>query len=699
MMQFKKLIFLILGIIVLFSIKGLYTLDNKDIGLKELTKNFRKKYLHFDGPAKYAKMHQILRTRENEDKPQYKSGYLLEEFKKAKESLSYRNGKKLKWIERGPTNAGGRTRALIVDPDDSTHHTFFAGTVGGGIWKSSNGGDSWENLTPNLPNLSTSTLAMSKNNTNVIYAGTGEGFGNFETVRGSGIWKSKNKGKSWEVLLSTFGNEYFLNVLRLIVNPENENELLACTMGSDVSLSYIMKSIDGGESWTEKFKIQGSTIQQIVYTPNNFSIMYASANGNSVLKSTDAGETWEKVFDLNTYNINRMELAVSPVNPDNIFLSCEVDGGSKLLVTKDAFKTVNSVLFSGELQANWLGGQGWYDNTIAAHPYDENTVWVAGSGSMMEIKTDSVEKDIKVFKQFRNNTVFLAKVETDQIPIDGDGLASEFLGQIFLDPKTTEDDLIDVEVRFGVGKKQKAHFLNFDFFTYSMTYGTYGEVPFEAWDIKNNKQISLSIIDLNGDGKWNFEDYSGNPNATPDVIFINNFDYSEEPNDIVANSNVVYKAEYYFYKGKRPSFNGTIDSLPESNVQFLTEVITGSVATFAPITDGYYQYSNVSPVGSKGVHVDHHNIILIPTDTVSKSFYVLNANDGGVAFSEDSGKTFKQTGDTFLRGDGDFETSDGYNVSQFYGVDKMNGGNRYIGGTQDNGSWVSPSDPDKTIKF
>jgi len=697
MFYLKKLLLVLVSIIVLLSIKGLFILDNRNISVRDFSKKMQKEYFHFDGPAQFAKIHNYIRTRNNEEFPSYKMGYLQREFKKSFQQIVYRDSEPLKWIERGPTNAGGRTRGLIVDPDDTTHQTFFAGTVGGGIWKTTDGTVTWENLTPDLPNLSTSTLAMSENNTNIIYAGTGEGFDGL-MVSGSGIWKSTDKGETWKVLNSTFLDDRFLNVMRLVVNPKNENELLACTRGRKDYKSYILKSIDGGESWEVKYQSQYANIQQIVVEPNNFNVMYATVNSVGVLKSIDAGENWDKVWDISNQNIQRIEMAISPVNSRTIYFACATENNSKLYISRDSLKTVDKVVFNGEMQANWLGGQGWYDNTIAGHPFDENIVWVAGSGAMLDINVGSEEKEIKVLNDLKNNTNFLVDVETDEIPFDGDGFASEFVGQIFLNPETTEEDFVEVEIRFGQGKKQKAHLLNFNFNNYLMTYKSFVEVPFEAWDVENNRQVALSVVDIDGDGQWTFKDYSNISDAIPDVVFVNMIDYKDTPDSLISNSvNVVNKAEYYFYKGKSPTFSGTVDDLPEGKLVFKPELISGFAADFTPVTDGYYQFYSIKNVGSKGVHVDHHNIIFIPIDSASNSFYVLNANDGGVSFSTDSGKSFRQTGDTFKSYNS--ENSDGYNVSQFYGVDKMNGANRYVGGTQDNGTWISPENPDNSTKW
>ena len=121
------------------------------------------------------------------------------------------------------------------------------------------------------------------------------------------------------------------------------------------------------------------------------------------------------------------------------------------------------------------------------------------------------------------------------------------------------------------------------------------------------------------------------------------------------------------------------------------------------LSDGYGDFEDFYNTSTKGVHVDHHGIFFSVVDSTNQEVIMINANDGGIAVSRDNGETFTQTGDTFLQAfnpeGGEWETVDGYNVSTFYGVDKMNGGDRYVGGTQDNGSWVSGMDPDETSKW
>ena len=191
--------------------------DEEDMKSKESHKNkvFREEDDKFDNPDKFVEFENRIRSSPGTNAPAYPLNYKMTELDKAVKrkfniSLSKFNSSfkqlqsgALPWIERGPGNVTGRTRGLIIDPDDSTGNTWFAGSVGGGIWKTTNGGKDWANKTPALPNLATTTLAMAPSNHKVIYAGTGEGFFNVDAVVGDGIFKSTDRGETWDQLAST----------------------------------------------------------------------------------------------------------------------------------------------------------------------------------------------------------------------------------------------------------------------------------------------------------------------------------------------------------------------------------------------------------------------------------------------------------------------------------------------------------------
>jgi hypothetical protein len=124
------------------------------------------------------------------------------------------------WVERGPTNVGGRTRAIMFDPNDTTHETVFAGGVSGGLWKNtaiSSANSQW--IRVNIPeNLNVSCITSDPNNTNVFYAGTGESYTGGD-VGGDGVWKSSNRGVSWsKVLGGITGATTFQSAANVTIN-------------------------------------------------------------------------------------------------------------------------------------------------------------------------------------------------------------------------------------------------------------------------------------------------------------------------------------------------------------------------------------------------------------------------------------------------------------------------------------------------
>ena len=152
----------------------------------------------------------------------------------------------LVWVNRGPTNVGGRTRTIMISPGDATGNTGFAGSVGGGLWKSTNlksTTPSWQPVNDFLATLSISSLTYDPVNTNTYYAGTGEGFGNSDAASGMGIFKSADAGSTWALLPATMTND-FSTVSKVIVT--SLGHVYAATN------TGVFRSKDQGASW-EKY--------------------------------------------------------------------------------------------------------------------------------------------------------------------------------------------------------------------------------------------------------------------------------------------------------------------------------------------------------------------------------------------------------------------------------------------------------------
>ncbi len=415
------------------------------------------------GARHFAELHQRLRTGAGQKSPGYRGAYHYSEFAKAKKRGLKRSTVDLDWIERGPGNVSGRTRGLLVDPRDTSSLTWIAGSIGGGIWRTTNGGQNWENLTPDIPYLSISTLAMSGSDQPVFYAGTGESFGG---LIGNGILKSVDDGKTWETLQSTIDDPRFKYINRLIVDPADPNHLVVCSQNNNtpfvvqdsVPSSFIMKSTDGGNSWTETYSSLNS-IQHIINSPQNFNLQFAALNSKGIIKSVDGGVTWLPSLEA-LQNHNRIEIAIAPSDSNFIYASIEQkSGGIDIFRTRDggtSWKRMAPINKQNQDLGHFFG-QGWYDNTLAVHPYDPETVFLAGVPSIISV----------------------SEVDTSYSKPDVRRLVKEVWG--FLDISPTVGSSIDaenfpnLEIRFGPGKKQKAHFYRvYD----EINYSGYHDVPF-----------------------------------------------------------------------------------------------------------------------------------------------------------------------------------------------------------------------------
>ena len=343
-----------------------------------------------DQPDEFVRILNEMKIPYGENHPSYPPNYQSIELEKAKrQSLNKIQMTLLPWIERGPGNVSGRVRGLVVDPDDPAGNTWFIGSVGGGIWKTTDAGNSWIDLAPNLPNLAVSALAMAPSNHNIIYAGTGESMFSVDVINGNGIYKSTDKGNTWAHLASTINNLDFNNISRIIVDPNNENIVLASTSSGRYRLAFanksgIFKSTDGGNTWKEVYNEPNigslgrvKKVLQIVETPGNFNILYAGVDEKGILKSTDAGETWFKSSNGIQDSSGRFEIAISPTNPNKIYAAAEGSPTTNLFVSTDAGQNWAKTTENGT-EPNWLSSQGWYDNTITVHPTDENIVFVGG---------------------------------------------------------------------------------------------------------------------------------------------------------------------------------------------------------------------------------------------------------------------------------------------------------------------------------
>jgi len=653
-------------------------------------------YSKADKPDMFSKYFKDITTRIGESKSGYGMNYKTQELQKARNNAPRLKSTKaaLNFIQRGPANVGGRTRAIVVDPDVSDKNTWFVGSASGGIWKTTDGAENWINLSNDLTNLSVNALKMAPSDHNIIYAGTGESFPGGSRMIGNGIWKSEDRGESWIQMASTATDEKFSSVNRLWVNPINADIVIAATEYG------IFKTTDGGTNWTQVYESdpENNGIEVLAAHPDEENTIYAGENSKGVLRTLDGGNTWELASDGLAAG-GRYEITVSPVNKDVVFASINVsDKKSYVYISRNS--AINWYCYKDEddnaENENYLGGQGGYDNAITAHPFNENEVFVAGV-DMWKITLNEAITEYEAIKEaYTENADFLSFVNFG---------GSHLAGGLSTDSGTNleDTDWTSVEIRFGTDLSQKAHrFTVPDKATSgvgasSYTYADYIEVPFQVWDTKNNKQLMVSFRDQEKDGAFNLyprgenDDYG---NSGREYIFINAVEYNADEADanIAVSGGHTHKAMYMIWSQLTAGAEWDAEDLPNSKivVEYGTNEVLGGTTTSVADAYGNYGGGNNYDQGAglgetkiPGVHPDHHNITIIPLDDTN--FRIVNGNDGGIGVSEDNGVTFIQKPNNYI-------------TTQFYGVAKNPEANEYIGGMQDNGTWQSAASEDASSK-
>lgn len=286
-------------------------------------------------------------------------------------------------------NVSGRVTALAIDPTQP--NTVYLGAAQGGVWKTTNGGDSWTPLTDNQASMSMGALALDPQNPSTIYAGTGEPTQGLDNYYGAGILKSTDGGATWTRQgVSAFNG---LAIARILVHPANSNTLFAASSQSGQSgpvspARGIFRSKDGGLTWeglltcTDCF---GATdLEMDSGDPNT---LYAGFQGFGVFKSTDGGNNWGQLTNNlpnpKTVGVGRVVLSISKSNPAVVYASYQVIvpnqyDGAGIFVTTNGGATWTQISTGGY---NFCGSQCWYSHTIEVDPTNPNTLYAGGTAA------------------------------------------------------------------------------------------------------------------------------------------------------------------------------------------------------------------------------------------------------------------------------------------------------------------------------
>jgi hypothetical protein len=295
----------------------------------------------------------------------------------------------LTWVERGPDNISGRTRAIFVDSRDATGNTVFAASVSGGIFKTTNFNTSatWTPINDQMSNLAVTALVQSGVNANIMYAGTGEGYFNVDAVRGAGVFKSIDGGVTWTKLPSTSNWEYVQDMA-----VDLSGNVYATLRSAATTNRGVYRSADGGTSWVQvlgtSVSISPSTRGGDLEVASNGDVYatYGIFTRSQVFKSAANGVatgmlgSWLDITPVHTIVTQRAELAIAPSNPQRLYLIMQdsaTDQVSYLYRSFNAGTTWDSLPAPAAVN-NGAFSQNWYNLIAGVDPTNPDVVVIGG---------------------------------------------------------------------------------------------------------------------------------------------------------------------------------------------------------------------------------------------------------------------------------------------------------------------------------
>ena len=332
----------------------------------------------------------------------------------------------LHYRQLGPWR-GGRVTTVTGIP--SQPRTFFMGTTGGGVWKTSDAGHKWTNLTDGqLPLGSMGAVAVVESNPDIIYAGTGSSKIRSNVSIGRGVYKSEDGGKSWQFI----GLRDVGQISTIRINPKNPDEVFVAATGNPFKYSPdrgVYRTRDGGKTWKKVLFINDTLgAADLEFQADDARVLYAAmwhgirhpwtitsgSTDGGLYKSTDGGETWSKLGGgLPTGLFGRANMGVSAAAPNRLYALIEAKPGIGLYHSDDfgtSWKLVNSEerlstrpfyyttlgVDPNNADVVFVGNEGWFKSadggksfTVQNTPHGDNhDVWINPKNSMIMVQSN-----------------------------------------------------------------------------------------------------------------------------------------------------------------------------------------------------------------------------------------------------------------------------------------------------------------------
>ena len=293
------------------------------------------------------------------------------------------------WRNIGPWRGG---RVTAVAGVRGQPQTYYMGATGGGVWKTTNGGVGWNNISDGFFRSGTiGAIAVARSDSNVIYVGTGEApVRGVTTSHGDGVYRSDDGGRTWRHI--GLDNSRQIGALR--IDPGNPDIAYVAVQGSPWAATDergVYRTTDGGKSWKKVLFVNKTTgASYLSMDAGNPRILYAAmwdhqrrpwtvrsgGPGSGLYKSTDGGDHWRPINKGLPALMGNTSVTVSPANPDRLYAMIEATEGGVFRSDNggQSWRRVN-----GE---PGIRDRGWYYTHIFADPTEENTVYVLAAPMM-----------------------------------------------------------------------------------------------------------------------------------------------------------------------------------------------------------------------------------------------------------------------------------------------------------------------------